>query len=91
MEPRESTQTVCATNFRGALTDVKATQIMTVQTAGLRVAPTAYIPVEAEAVEALLARLVDGVEPGAGILLLSAIWESTETRFHVISLFHINS
>lgn len=33
------------------------------------------IPVEAEAVEALLAWLVNRVESGAGILLLSAVWK----------------
>lgn len=34
------------------------------------------VPVEAEAVQALLAWLVNRVESGAGILLLSAIWKS---------------
>lgn len=33
----------------------------------------AALPVEAEAVQTLFARLVDRVESGAGILLLSAI------------------
>lgn len=37
----------------------------------------AAVPVEAEAVQTLLAWLVNRVESGAGILLLSAIWSAT--------------
>lgn len=41
-----------------------------------------YTPVEAEAVQALLAWLVNRVESGAGILLLSAIWKSNTQQNH---------
>lgn len=40
------------------------------------------VPVEAEAVQALLAWFVNGVESGAGILLLSAIWETNMQHNH---------
>ena len=48
------------------------------------------IPVEAEAVEALLAWLVDRVESGAGILLLSAIWKS-DTKKKMIYPLEVNN
>jgi len=40
------------------------------------------VPVEAEAVQALLAWLVNGVESGAGILLLSAVWKSNTQQIN---------
>lgn len=40
---------------------------------------TCDLPVKAETVQALLAWFVHGVESGAGILLLSAIWKSRDT------------
>lgn len=42
-----------------------------------RGAAEATVPVEAEAVQTLFARLVNRVESGAGILLLPAIWAAT--------------
>lgn len=42
-------------------------------------------PVEAEAVQALLAWLVNRVESGAGILLLSTVWKSN-TRQNKLSI-----
>ena len=39
-----------------------------------------WVPVEAEAVQTLFARLVDRVQPGAWVLLLPAVWSPTQPQ-----------
>lgn len=43
-------------------------------------------PVEADLVQALLAGLVDGVEPGAGVLLLPAVCNESQSCLRVVLL-----
>lgn len=43
-------------------------------------------PVEADLIQALLAGLVDGVEPGAGVLLLPAVCNESQSWLRVVLL-----